>query len=47
VFPILVQHPCEQSLDHGLPADIEFGRPLIEIPQHHLSQVDIPRGAPV
>src|SRR6202522_788780 len=40
-FPILVQRPRKQSLNHSLPAYVEFRRPLIEIPQHALSEIDI------
>ena len=35
------QCSCEQGLDHSLPADIEPGRPLIELPKHALGQIDI------
>src|ERR1017187_954964 len=41
VLPILVQCSREQRLDHCLAAYVESGRPLIEIPQHALSQIDI------
>jgi len=32
---------AKQGLNHGLPADIEPGRPLVEFSEHALRQIDI------
>jgi hypothetical protein len=32
---------AEQGLNHGLPADIEPDRPLVELSEHALCQIDI------